>query len=310
MTEVVAHYIKGPKLEIRPCALDREWMQHAKRFVYKCLPVTQANQLGWEILANVDIVAEWTGDFTTHGVIIHNRSSQNDYVASHFGNGIVTFNLPYVFSTPRGMDLWVRGPSNPDPAYVQALEGVVETWWNPFTFTMNWRFLVAGKKHVFRAGEPICRFVPFPHHYLDDVELVCRNLADDPVRAQKYQQWSESRRVFSHWQMQDPGKRLGGEWQKHYYHGVDFTASAEPIDGHKVGWGLSAPGKAPSRFAVYDSSKNQLTGPIFLTYEEAHGEAKKINGVPVEITVAACGGDCGGCPSAAPYVDEPPPHAA
>lgn len=306
MPEIVMSYIGGPKLPIRPCVLDRKWMQHSGRFVYKCLPVTQANQLGWELLANVDIEVEWTGDTSTRGIIFHNRSDQNRHAVSHFGNGIVTFNLPYLFSTPPGMDLWVRGPSNPDPAYVQALEGVVETWWNPFTFTMNWRFLTAGKRHTFKAGEPIVRIVPFPHEYLDDIRIVSRNLVDEPEKFRKYSQWSESRVTFSNWQWQDPDKRLSNEWQKHYYHGVDFTLSMEPVAGHKIGWGLIAPAVPESRYAVLDTAANRLTGPIFTTYEEALRVANEIQGIPVEISVAAAGGNRGGCPPAASDVDQSP----
>ena len=46
---------------------------------------------------------------------------------SHFGEAVLTFSLPYLFRTPRGVNLWVKGPSNWIKDGIQPLEGIVET---------------------------------------------------------------------------------------------------------------------------------------------------------------------------------------
>lgn len=301
------NYISGPKLEIRPCALDREWMQEYQRFAYKCLPLAQANQLGWELLMNVDTTVEWTGSKHTQGVIVHNRNDDNKFVASHFGNGTVTFNLPYLFTTPKGVDLWVRGPSNPEAAPIYALEGVVETWWNPFTFTMNWRFNQAGVKHTFHAGEPICRIVPIDHNLVSSLSLAHKSLWDNPELAAKYQAWNVSRTMFSEWQYQDPSARLSHHWQKHYYKGVEFATSSEPVEGHQIGWGLKAPtGELTSRYARLNVRTQQLEPTLYPSFAEAsRAETPNEDVVVVELKPPAPGGDSGGCPPAVADMDKP-----
>lgn len=58
---------------------------------------------------------------------------------SHFGSGIITWNLPFIFRTPRGYGLLVTGPSNCARRGIAPLDGCVETDWLPNGFTMNWK---------------------------------------------------------------------------------------------------------------------------------------------------------------------------
>jgi hypothetical protein len=59
-------------------------------------------------------------------------------IKSQFGSGIVTFSPPWLFRTPPGWDLYVKGPSNRWKVNCVPLEGIVETWWLNYTFTLNW----------------------------------------------------------------------------------------------------------------------------------------------------------------------------
>ncbi|HMZ02762.1 MAG TPA: DUF6065 family protein, partial [Burkholderiaceae bacterium] len=59
-------------------------------------------------------------------------------ITSHFGSGILTFSLPYLFRTSPGYGMLVRGPTNCAKDGAAPLDGIVETDWAPYSFTMNW----------------------------------------------------------------------------------------------------------------------------------------------------------------------------
>jgi hypothetical protein len=77
------------------------------------------------------------------------------YAASHFGYGILTFSVGYLFRTPPGYNLYVRGPANLHKDGIAALEGIVETDWSEAPFTMNWQVTRRNHPIVFEEGEPI-----------------------------------------------------------------------------------------------------------------------------------------------------------
>ena len=59
------------------------------------------------------------------------------FVISHFGSGVLTFHAGYLFRTPPGWAVWARGAPNTVKDGIVPLDGLVETDWLPFTFTMN-----------------------------------------------------------------------------------------------------------------------------------------------------------------------------
>ncbi len=76
------------------------------------------------------------------------------------------------------------------------LDGLVETDWLPFPFTMNWRFTRPGTVR-FEAGEPFCFVTPAPHALYEAIEPRLRSLADDAEMQAAYEQWSASRTDFN-----------------------------------------------------------------------------------------------------------------
>ncbi len=65
-------------------------------------------------------------------------------IKSQFGSGIVTFSPPWLFRTPPGWDLYLKGPSNRWKPNCHPLEGIIETWWLNYTFTINWKLVEPG----------------------------------------------------------------------------------------------------------------------------------------------------------------------
>ena len=76
------------------------------RFPYRCLPLTIANGIGWEILLPAKVRAEWNGGPELSDITIASDDPawRPDQLAlSHFGHGILTFPVSYLFRTDPGI---------------------------------------------------------------------------------------------------------------------------------------------------------------------------------------------------------------
>jgi hypothetical protein len=139
---------------------------------------------------------------------------------SHFGSGILTWNLPYLFRTPPGYNLLVRGPANWPKDGASALEGIVETDWSPATFTMNWKLTRPHWPVEFKENEPICMLVPQRRGELEAFRPAVQNLSRAPWLARLYARWSQSRYTFLR-ELHEPGSAARQQgWQRDYLRGV------------------------------------------------------------------------------------------
>ena len=203
---------------IRAARRERPWMEESvwSKFAYRCLPLVIANQCGWEILSTHHIRVSWNGTSNREGLIIENLSGDGRlHAASHFGLGVLTFQIPYLFKTPDGWNLMVRGPMNRPKDGIVGLDGVVETDWSHATFTMNWRFTRACTVE-FALGEPICHLFPVPRGAVEGFRTELRMLESEKELNENFKKWSESRDWFL-WALgkQKPDVVAKG-WQKDY----------------------------------------------------------------------------------------------
>jgi hypothetical protein len=210
----------GPVLA--PAALQRTWIDRTtSRFASRCLPLLMANQAGWFVLSSHRVGAVWDGgDDTASLRVAADGGPRPVPAASHFGYGILTWTLPYLFRTPPGYNLLVRGPPNWPKDGVCALEGLVETDWAVATFTVNWKLTRPGIPVVFECGEPICMLVPQRRGEYEEFQPAIRDINADPAVAAASTNWWMSRRAFLA-AMRSPTWRPGPDaWQKHYLHGT------------------------------------------------------------------------------------------
>jgi hypothetical protein len=219
----------------------REWMDLTSvQFAYRCLPLVIANQSGWMIPNAVAFTAIWNGGKSLPDLRVMLDPGQHGYggwaaehcVISHFGEGVLTFVLPYLFRTPPGYNLWVKGPANCFKDAIQALEGVIETDWSHATFTMNWRFTRPNHAIRFEVGEPICQLVPYPRGLLERLQPEVRSLAQEPDVALAFQKWSESRRVFSEQLKVSGSEAQRRGWEKGYIKGE--LPDGDRFEGHQT----------------------------------------------------------------------------
>ena len=219
----------APPLVCAPSS--RAWMDATdERFAYRCLPLLIANQAGWFVLNDCHFEAIWDGKQDPSGVRIRHLSKHaTGSVTSHFGDGIITWHISYLFRTPAGYNLLVRGPSNYPKDGVQALEGIVESDWSYATFTMNWKLTRTDHWVQFEKGEPICMLVPQRRGELETFRPVLRDLKDNPELSEGHTAWSQSRSEFLATLRQGGPEAADAKWQKHYFqgrspHGATSTA--------------------------------------------------------------------------------------
>jgi hypothetical protein len=203
---------------IRPARRERKWMEDAdNKFPYRCLPLVVANQYGWEIVSTHHFRAVWDGTSRPDGLTVENLSGEGAlFASSHFGAGVLTFDIPFLFQTPEGWNLMVRGPTNNPKDGIVPLDGIVETDWTHSTFTMNWRFTRAGTVE-FTLGEPICLFFPIQRGALEEFRGELRALESNKELEKEYREWSASRERFLVGLQKEKPHIVAQGWQKEYF---------------------------------------------------------------------------------------------
>lgn len=217
-------YVINPALAMPlVCATRaRAWMEETdQRFANRCLPLLMANQAGWFLLSAHSVRVTWTGTNDMAGVRVeHLSGAPPSPVLSHFGHGIVTWNVPYLFRTPPGYNLLIRGPANWPKDGIVPLEGLVESDWSAATFTINWRLTRAHHPVTFEEGEPIGLLVPQRRDELESFHPELRRLDSAPETSELYQSWARSRAEFNA-ELVKPGSSAAKQrWQKDYFQGL------------------------------------------------------------------------------------------
>jgi hypothetical protein len=235
--EFVAYRLSTePAIRLVAAARDRAWMDATgARFANRCLPLLIANQAGWFLLSSHALRATWSGGNEKEALEVEYLSGSPPFPAtSHFGNGILTWHIPYMFRTPLGFNLIARGPTNWPKDGAFALDGIVETDWAVATFTMNWKITALNRPVLFDEGEPFCMVVPQRRGELEDFQPQIREIADDPDVADAYTKWVESRNRFLRGLNTAEEGALKQQWEKHYFRGTAPDGTKAPLHQTKL----------------------------------------------------------------------------
>ncbi len=209
--------------QISPGPVSRAWMskisEARKGWPNRCLPMLIANQSGWELLNPCAFTATWFGEENSVDVMIvpDKRDAGQLLPVSHFGSGILTWNLPLLFRTPAGYNLLARGPANYPKDGVCPLEGVVETDWASASFSMSWKITRKLMPVRFEVDEPICMIVPQRRAELEEFTPELRRIDSDQDLQRKHEFFLRSRDVAK--QIEQVAKVAAGEqveWQGDY----------------------------------------------------------------------------------------------
>jgi hypothetical protein len=202
---------------------DRAWLNELpERFAYRCLPLRLANQYGWFLLNSHTFRARWSGGAGKRDIAIECDGEPPFSAVSHFGSGILTFEIPFLFRTPPGYNLYVRGPANLPKDGIAPLEGVVETDWAVATFTMNWRFTRPDVWVGFDRDEPVAMITPIRRGDLESMSPEERQIEDEPQLADAYGTWHMSRELFLVENALGHHASINESWEKHYTVGTSY----------------------------------------------------------------------------------------
>lgn len=243
MTSLICHQVRDYAPEMRPGRAERDWMDATdERFAYRCLPLSVANAMGWELILPARVTARWTGgdELEDLEIEVDDPAWREDRLAlSHFGHGVLTFNTSYLFKTEPGIGIWARGAPNWIKHGIQPLDGIIETDWLDFTFTMNWRFTAPGEVS-FDVGEPFCFITPFAYRSLDDYRPEIRRLSDNEGLEAKFEDWARRRLGFNERLAREDETAVRQKWQKWYFRGETPTGD-RPNPQHLSRVRLNAP---------------------------------------------------------------------
>jgi len=224
-------------LRIHPAAplpqsapVRRDWMDATdNRFANRCLPLLLANQAGWLIPSTCTACIRWTGGPRPDSLTVWTDDETSPVrPVSHFGQGVLTWSIPYLFRTSPGYNLLVRGPANHPKDGVQALDAVVETDWSPATFTMNWIMTRPYHTVTFTKGEPICMVIPQRRGEIENVKPIIGSIADQPDLNHRYSRWSRSRKAFISALASGVKEVVRQGWQRDYFLGRDADGQEAP----------------------------------------------------------------------------------
>ncbi len=218
--KLICYLQDRPPLDIRPATVQRDWMDRTRdRYAYRCLPLNIANAHGWELCCDETFEAAWNGRPGLEDIKIRTLDGATAPAISHFGSGVLTFHVACVFRTDPGWNLMAMGPPNRPKPGIQALTGVIETDWAPYSFTMNWIFTEPHRPIQFMKGEPFCFFFPVPRAVIDQVEPEFRDMRGDPELYEQHTAWSKSRANFIE-DLAVPGSAaVQQKWQRSYHQG-------------------------------------------------------------------------------------------
>jgi hypothetical protein len=215
-------------MKLRPASSEREWISGTDGgFAKRCLPLLIANQAGWTIHSDRPVRAVWRGGTAIEDVVLEVRGDPPYAAASHFGHGILTFAIPFLFRTPPGTSLLFRGPANSPKDAIVALEGLVETDWSVATATMNWKFTRPNTWVEFAEDEAICMVVPQRVEILENMRPRILDLKENTAAYEGYRAWRKSRRKFLKDLRRFEPEALKRGWERHYFWGT------APADGDR-----------------------------------------------------------------------------
>lgn len=232
--KLICYTLDGKPIDIEPASNERDWIDNTrKQFAKRCLPLVTANSHGWQILCQDGCWARWNGGIYPNDTKVKTDSGKTTEVSSHFGHGILTFQVHCLLRTEPGYNTWVTGPVNRFKDGIQPMSAMLETDWMPYTFTMNWQITRKRKWLRFEKGEPIAQFFPVPRRIVDDCDPQMMPIATDADLQTTVDGWHKMRKDFlTKLNARDPETEKEG-WQKHYFRGLNPDGS-QGSDEHQT----------------------------------------------------------------------------
>ena len=136
MIEVEAYKTGPTSLKLVPGEKARDWLpKHA----YKCLPVTVANEYGYDLVTEADIKVTWNGREAVQSLTASGCGAK-----SHFGGGTFTLDIGLMFKTPEGFGTRLSPCPNSFNSTFVPMTAFVETDKLDYPFFLTVKMLLTG----------------------------------------------------------------------------------------------------------------------------------------------------------------------
>jgi hypothetical protein len=185
-----------------------------------------AAQIGWEVISPCDFTAVWNGKKESHQIKIVQHGGQKLIADNATGNGILNIPLGYVFNTPENIAMWIKGPPNTPKIGASPLEGVVETYWFPFSFSLNWKLDRPNFPIKFHKGESLAQIFPINLDLYEDIDPEMHDIKDNPELDAEYKAWAAHRDAFFKGPYLDPNNK--DIFHRIYHDGVGLPNGSKP----------------------------------------------------------------------------------
>jgi hypothetical protein len=230
-TDLIAYRTaRAPGMTLAASPRGRDWMDETySGFANRCLPMRIASQAGWVILNDRPIRAKWSGQASISAIQIECEGEPPFAAISHFGWGILTFIIPFLFRTPPGVAVLFRGPANMPKDAIAPLEGLVETDWAVAGASVNWKFTRAETWVEFARDEPICMIVPQRLDLIEDLQPRVLDIAADPATRNGHSVWIKTCREFNEKLRRGEPEAVRLGWLPNYFRGTAPHVAPEPM---------------------------------------------------------------------------------
>jgi len=225
-------YNKNVSSIIRKPKKKRDWF--TPNF-YHCLPLTIANQYGFEIISAYPVNLFWNGNNGEDDLTITKMLSTEEEDLQNiqgfeksFANGIMSVVMSMIPRTPPGVNLLVTGPINTILPCITPMTAVVESDNIRTPFTINLKVNYPNTLIHIPKGTPLATLIPIPRYFGDGFELKDANdlfseeLFLEEVEVADKQSQRRRNKNLAH---RDYGT---SSWDKDYFNGQDFYGNKFP----------------------------------------------------------------------------------
>lgn len=145
-------------MKIVPALASRSWMSRLDESDL-WLPTSTANQTGWMILNDQEVEVTWNGGRAASDIrVVCRPQGPGSHVVSRFGNGVVTWEMPFFFRLRPEFNLRLRGLTNSPKEGAFPIEQILDADSIATGVSMSWRITRIGAPVRFELEEPLCMF--------------------------------------------------------------------------------------------------------------------------------------------------------
>jgi hypothetical protein len=184
---------------------------------YHCKPMTIANVSGWEFLLPQDVTIIWDGinDSSSDHIKIIEGEYYNGkkIVATHTGNGMLTFLSNICIETDKNHFIFLDGP--PNYFFEGAMPVKVAIRSDYFNYGENffcWKITQANKEITFKKGMPFMFLLNFPINLLENTTIQIKDFKSNKELINKNDNYIKMKSTFE--------KENQNKWSHFYRDGI------------------------------------------------------------------------------------------